>query len=139
METRLTELAVLGRRDSRRSFAGHRAAARSWSIRRPIPNNRAELTRGRVLGGGTALKSRSLGLVINPDDRSKAVASVRLSVQIGESLNRRFHMFNHGVKEGVAKPLRPEFVELAVHPRYKDNIGRYIRVVRRGGDQGIGR
>ncbi len=129
METRLTELAVLG--DAIRG--GHLLALGKGPILvDPSADHEghSELLRGRVLGGGTALKSRSLGLVINPDDRSKAVASIRLSVQIGESLNRRFHMFKHGVKEGVAKPLRPEFVELAVHPRYRDNIGRYIRVVR---------
>jgi hypothetical protein len=129
METRLTELAVLG--DAIRG--GHLLANGKGAILVDPSaghENHAELVRGRVLGGGTAIKSRSLGLVINPDDRSKAVASIRLSVQIGESLNRRFHMFKHGVKEGVAKPLRPEFVELAVHPRYRDNIGRYIRVVR---------
>jgi hypothetical protein len=129
MEARLTELAVLGGqiRDGHRLATGKGPILVDPSVE---PGNRAELVRGRVLGGGTALKSRSLGLVINPDDRSKAVASIRLSAQIGETLNRRFHMFKHGVKEGVAKPLRPDFVELAVHPRYKDNIGRYIRVVR---------
>ncbi len=129
METRLTELAVLG--DTIRG--GHLLALGKGPILvdpSADRDNHAELVRGRVLGGGTAIKSRSLGLVINPDDRSKAVASIRLSVQIGESLNRRFHLFKHGVKEGVAKPLRPEFVELAIHPRYRDNIGRYIRVVR---------
>jgi hypothetical protein len=30
----------------------------------------------------------------------------------------------------VAKPKTDEFVELTVHPRYKDNVGRYLRVVR---------
>ncbi len=129
METRLTELAVLG--DAIRS--GHLLAKGKGPILvDPAADgeNKAQLLRGRVLGGGTAIKSRSLGLVINPDDRTKAVASIRLSVQIGETLNRRFHLFRHGVKEGVAKPLRPEFVELAVHPRYRDNISRYLRVVR---------
>ena len=129
METRLTELAVLGNaiRD------GHLLARGKGPILvdpSATSENRAELTRGRVLGGGTALKSRSLGLVINPDDRTQAVDSIRLSAQLGESINRRFHMFRSGVKEGVAKPLRPEFVELAVHPRYKDNVSRYMRVVR---------
>ncbi len=129
MECQLTELAVLG--DMIRS--GHELAKGKGPILvDPSANgeNKTQLLRGRVLGGGTAHKSRSLGLVINPDDRTKAVASIRLSVQIGDSLNRRFHMFKHGEKVGVAKPLRPEFVELAVHPRYRDNVSRYLRVVR---------
>jgi flagellar basal body P-ring protein FlgI len=130
MECRLTELAVLGNqiRDGHLMALGQGPILVDPSA--DAVDNPAELIRGRVLGGGVALKSRPLGLVINPDDRLKAVASVRLSAQIGESINRRFHMFKHGVKEGVAKPTRPEFVELAVHPRYKDNIARYVRVVR---------
>ena len=72
-----------------------------------------------------ASKPRSLGLVIPPEDKS-----VRLSSQIGTAINRRFHTFANGIKQGVANPKTDEFIELQVHPRYKNNIGRYIRVVR---------
>ncbi len=34
------------------------------------------------------------------------------------------------MKIGVAKAKTEEYVELTVHPRYKDNIERYMRVVR---------
>ena len=30
----------------------------------------------------------------------------------------------------MAEPKNDEFIELAIHPRYKDNVGRYMRVVR---------
>ncbi len=85
----------------------------------------ALLVRGRVLGGGTALKSREIGLFIGPDDKS-----VQLSAQIGQSINHRFHTFSRGIKQGVASPKSDERIDLKIHPRYKDNIGRYIRVVR---------
>ena len=48
------------------------------------------------------------------------------SSQIGNAINRRFHTFDRGIKEGVAKPKTDEFIELKVHPRYKDNIDRYM-------------
>ncbi len=78
-----------------------------------------------MLGGGVALKSRTLGLVLSPEDKS-----VRLSSQIGEAVNKRFSIFDHGAKQGVAKPKTDEYIELAVHPRYKHNIARYMRVIR---------
>ena len=45
-------------------------------------------------------------------------------------MNRRFHTFRDGCKEGMAKALTNEYIELKVHPRYKDNVGRYVQVVR---------
>ncbi len=88
-------------------------------------NNSGALTTGRVLGGGAVLRSRSLGLVMNPNDRS-----IQLSARIGEAVNHRFHKFDHGIKQGVSTPKTDEFILLDVHPRYKDNISRYMRVVR---------
>ena len=40
------------------------------------------------------------------------------------------HVHVDGRKQGVAKPKTDEFIELTIHPRYKDNVGRYMRVVR---------
>jgi len=78
-----------------------------------------------VLGGGTALKSRDLGLYITPEEKS-----TRLAFQVGQAINRRFHTFTRGIKQGVANPKTDERIDLKVHPRYKDNLGRYLRVVR---------
>jgi len=81
--------------------------------------------RGRILGGGVALKSRSLGLVLKPGRRH-----VLNSSRIANAVNKRFHFLHNGIKSGVAKAKTDEFIELAVHPRYKDNIRRYVDVVR---------
>ena len=62
-----------------------------------------------------------------------------MSARIGEAVNHRFHIFDHGIKEGVATPKTDEFIVLDVHPRYKDNISRYMRVVRALADQRIDR
>jgi flagellar P-ring protein FlgI/HEAT repeat protein len=125
MESRLTELAVLG--DIIRD--GHLQALGSGPIlvdpAASAESNPAALTTGRVLGGGVVLRSRSLGLAINPNARS-----VRLSSRIGEAVNRRFDRFDHGIKQGVCTPKTDEFILLEVHPRYKDNVSRYMRVVR---------
>jgi hypothetical protein len=55
---------------------------------------------------------------------------VRLSAQIGQAINRRFHTYASGIKQVVATPKTDERIDLKVHPRYKDNIARYLRVVR---------
>ncbi len=125
MENNLREMAVLGSQ----IHEGHRLGIGEGPVlvdpSAEGEKDRGLLVRGRVLGGGIVLKSRTLGLIIGPEDKS-----VRLSAQIGEAINKRFHVFSHGNKQGVAKPKTDEFIELAVHPRYKNNIARYIRVVR---------
>src|SRR4029450_13877314 len=68
--------------------------------------------------------SRPLGLVISNQHKS-----VRVSQDIATSINRRFHTFVHGRKQGVATPKTDEFIDLLIHPRYKDNIGRYMQLV----------
>ncbi|TWT88589.1 flagellar basal body P-ring protein [Pseudobythopirellula maris] len=85
----------------------------------------AVATRGRILGGGVALKSRPLGLVISHEHQS-----VRMAQAISKSINDRFHRYDQGRKVGVAKPKTDEFIELHIHPRYKDNITRFVKVVR---------
>ncbi|HWB01256.1 MAG TPA: flagellar basal body P-ring protein FlgI [Pirellulales bacterium] len=81
--------------------------------------------RGRVLGGGTSATSRELGLVLGNEERN-----VLTSAQVGTAINRRFHTYEGGIKIGVARPKTDEFIQLKVHPRYKDNIERYVRVIR---------
>ncbi len=81
--------------------------------------------RGRILGGAVALKSRPLGLELKPESRS-----VWNSSRIETAVNRRFHSTRHGIKAGMAKAKTERYLELGVHPRYKDNIARYMRVVR---------
>ncbi len=81
--------------------------------------------RGRVLGGGVALKSRPLALVLKPEHQS-----VFNSARIESIVNKRFHTYEKGVKVGAAKAKTNEYIELKLHPRYKDNVQRYVAVVR---------
>ncbi len=125
LTTRLSELASLGGR----LRPGH-LLARGEGPTLVDPTAEGEedislLTRGRVLGGGVVLKSRSLGLVINSEHQS-----VRTSQQIGVVLNRRFHTYVHGSQQGVANPKTDKYIELLIQPRYKDNVARFMRVVR---------
>jgi flagellar basal body P-ring protein FlgI len=125
LETRLTEMAFLGNQ----YHAGKLLAKAEGAVLvDPLANpktDRVLACRGRVLGGGVALKSRSLGLVLKPEHQS-----VMNSSRIANAVNRRFNSFQNGIKIGVAKAKTEEYIELTVQPRYKDNIDRYVRVVR---------
>ncbi|MFV2067250.1 MAG: flagellar basal body P-ring protein FlgI [Pirellulales bacterium] len=125
LSTRMTELSVLGHQIR----SGHlMASAEGAVLVDPVAKSdtdRPLLTRGRVLEGAVTVRSRSLGLSIDTEDQS-----VRDSQEIGAAINRRFHTRIGGQRRGVATPKTDEFIELRLHPRYKDNIGRYMRVVR---------
>ncbi|HUS38898.1 MAG TPA: flagellar basal body P-ring protein FlgI [Pirellulales bacterium] len=84
-----------------------------------------EMRRGIILGGGVARKSRPLGLLLKPDQKD-----IGTSAALGTAINKRFHVTNEGIKSGVARPKTDGYVELILHPRYKDNLSRYLRVVR---------
>lgn len=125
LETRLRPMALLP--DSR-IHEGHVLALAGGPVMvDPGADPKADpviLGRGRVLGGGVALKSRSLGLVLRPEHQS-----VVNSARVAEAVNRRFHTFEQGVKVGVATAKTEEYVELKLHPRYKNDVQRYVRVV----------
>ncbi|MFZ1937420.1 MAG: flagellar basal body P-ring protein FlgI [Thermoguttaceae bacterium] len=87
--------------------------------------DRIAMCRGRILGGGICLKTRPLGLVLTPEHKD-----VRNSSRIANAINKRFHVFQEGHKDGMAKALNNEYIELKVHPRYKENVARYVQVVR---------
>lgn len=82
-------------------------------------------TQGLVMGGGIAQVDRTLGLVLRPDD-----ASTRESARLSSLINARFHRTGQDGGMGVAKPLRDNYIELSVQPRYKHNLARYVRVIR---------
>ncbi|MGQ0636353.1 MAG: flagellar basal body P-ring protein FlgI [Planctomycetaceae bacterium] len=88
------------------------------------------LKRGRLLGGakykgGILKKDRQLGLYVRNDLRS-----VRQTRRIAEAIGRRFHDFDHGIKRPLSKAVTDQYIELQVHPRYKENYIRYVQVVR---------
>ena len=122
MEARLREMAVLSNQVHEGTPLG---LAQGAVLVDPSGKDKVQKHRGLILSGGVAMNSRELGLVIRPEERT-----VMNSALIGNAINRRFHSFDRGIKEGVAKPKTDQFIELKVHPRYKYNIDRYIRVVR---------
>jgi flagellar basal body P-ring protein FlgI len=127
MQTRLTELAAVGGNVRPGSLQAH---AEGPILVDPSAKSAGEAgavtrARGRILGGGVSEIDRSLGLIIKPEFRNIQTAS-----QTGIAINRRFHIFKQGVKTGVAKPKNDQFIELTLHPRYKDNVERFVRVIR---------
>ncbi len=83
------------------------------------------MCRGRILGGGVALKSRPLGLVLKPGHQNVMVSS-----RVANAVNKRFNTFQNGIKTGVATAKTDQYIALLVHPRYKDNIPRYLQLIR---------
>ncbi|MBN1393968.1 MAG: flagellar basal body P-ring protein FlgI [Pirellulales bacterium] len=124
LETRLKEMAVLGNQIRNGHVQG---LAEGPVLVDPAagPDDKILLCRGRVLGGGVSLISRSIGLVLTPGN-----ISVRNSSQAANAVNKRFHTYENGLKTGMANAKTNEYIELKIHPRYKDNIPRYVRVVR---------
>jgi flagellar basal body P-ring protein FlgI len=125
LSTRLTELAVLGNQIREGHPLGIADGPVLVDPSADPQINAAAATQGRILGGGVALKARSLGLIINNEHKS-----FNVSRQIGASINQRFSTFLNGRKQGVATPRTDEFIDLVIHPRYKDNVARFMQVVR---------
>lgn len=125
LPSRLTEMAVLGQQIRQGHVLGVSEGPVLVDPSANAKDNTALATQGRILGGGLALKPRALGLVI-----LNQYQSVRLSQEIAKAINHRFYTYIDGRKQGVAVPKTDEFIDLVLHPRYKDNVGRYMRVVR---------
>ena len=88
-------------------------------------NQEGVLKRGRILGGGVAFKERTLGLYLRSDFRSG-----RNTSRIADRIGSRFHYYDHGQKKSLAEAKDDQYVQLKVHPRYKDNYPRYMQVIR---------
>jgi len=125
MQTRLREMKVLGSAIHTGRVVGLAEGDILVHALMEGDEDPVSLTRGRVLGGGESLQSRSLGLALRSEHKS-----VRTSSMIGTAINTRFHTFDQGgVKQGVATPKRDNFIELTVHPRYRNNVARYLQVI----------
>ena len=125
LPTRLRELAVL----ENQIHKGHALGIAEGPIlvdpSATDQKDRIRLGRGMVLGGGICLKSRPMMLVLKPDHQN-----VVNSARIATAVNRRFHTFDRGIKVGVANAQTDKLVDLKIHPRYQNNIERYVNVVR---------
>ncbi|MFO1019533.1 MAG: flagellar basal body P-ring protein FlgI [Planctomycetales bacterium] len=83
------------------------------------------LKRGKVLAGGKAKKERKLGIFLRSD-----VMGVRNSKQIADRIGERFSTIEKGSKKSMAIAKDNKFIELDVHPIYKQNYDRYMQVIR---------
>jgi flagellar basal body P-ring protein FlgI len=136
LETRLTDTAIL----EGTHFEGKlRALAKGPVMVDPSASEKSDpalLGRGRILGGGIALQPRLLGLVLKSGDDVGNMAPAQLhasavkSARVANAVNRRFHTFQKGIKVGVATAKTGKYVDLVIHPRYKDNVDRYMHVLR---------
>jgi Flagellar P-ring protein/HEAT repeats len=80
---------------------------------------------GNILGGGRVQVDRNVGLILRPKYQHAKMAAA-----IAEAINRRFFFFDGTTRRGIAKPVSDEFIEIEVHPRYRNNIPRMMEVVR---------
>ena len=127
LETRLKEMRVLGDQQVHEG--------RPWGVAKgailvdpsaDTTKNHVLACRGRILGGGHALRTRSLGLVLQ-----EGYQNVYYSARIANAINKRFYENSPGgIQEGMAKAHTNQYIELKVHDRYRDNIPRYMQIVR---------
>ncbi|MCG8449729.1 MAG: flagellar basal body P-ring protein FlgI [Pirellulales bacterium] len=125
LEARMTEMAVLGNQLRQGHLMAYAEGPVLVDPTASSKNDPALARQGRILGGGRVTKSRSLGLVLDHQRQS-----IRMSQTVGKAINKRFYSYFEGQRKGVATPKTDEFLELQLHPRYKDNVGRYMRIVR---------
>ena len=81
--------------------------------------------KGVVLGGGKALEDRPLGLTIRTEE-----FNTNTTIKISRAINARFTTVDESGQKGVAEPKTDRIVELLVPESYRNNIGRYLAVVK---------
>lgn len=80
---------------------------------------------GRILSGGLVQSDRKLGLVLRPKFQH-----VKMAKAIAEAINRRFYFFDGTTRRGIANAVEDDFIEIDVHPRYRQHEERLMEVVR---------
>jgi len=124
METSLREVAVLDqsiRSGHVRGVAEGPVLVDGWI---QDEGDDVSMVRGRILGGAVATKSRPFGLNLRSDHHS-----ISISKLIGAAINQRFDTYVRGRRQGAATPKTDKFIELQIHPRYRNNLVRYRRVI----------
>lgn len=124
METRLRQMEAIGGQ----VLQGHVVA----TVKGPIvvdsvfekgdPTNEV---RGRVLGTAFTKHDRPLGLTVISENHS-----VKTTTAIARAINNRFFVIENGGRVGAATPKNDKHVELAIPRRYRENLARYLEVVR---------
>ena len=85
------------------------------------------LTQGRILGGAKVTQDRPMALLLASGHKS-----VRTSQQVASRINLRFHAYGHnGLMQRMAEAKTDQQISLQVPVRYRYNVPRFLRVVRR--------
>ena len=79
---------------------------------------------GRILSGGRVQVTRKLGLILRPEFQH-----AKLSKAIADAINRRLFFFDGTTRRGIATAIEDDFIEIEVHPRYRDNVPRMMQVI----------
>ena len=83
------------------------------------------LKRGKVLGGGVSLIDRDMALYVKSDFRT-----YRNVTRLAERIGLRFSAYDRvGIKEPMAKAQTDQRILLKVHPNYREDYPRYMRVI----------
>lgn len=135
LETRLSDMGVF---DGRLLDGKVRAIAQGPVLVDPsasATDDKVLTGRGRVLGGGVVLQPRSLGLEmrtgdVHLNDTTQMAKAVSNTAKVAKAINRQLHTFRNGMKTGVATAKTDKYIDLMIHPRYKDNVDRYMQVIR---------
>ena len=85
--------------------------------------NPAGLKKGVILGGARARESRNLVLTMKTGNES-----VFLTDRLAKEINHRFFTAA-GQKKGVATAKTDVYIDLEIHPSYRHDVPRYIRVI----------
>ena len=127
MEVRLSDKAVVnGDLKKGWEYAIARGPVLTAGLAAASTTEPALLRKGRVLSGAIVKKERELVMFLKNDFRS-----VRNAQRIEKAIGRRFHHFDeHGIKKPLATAKNDQRLVLSVHPRYKDNLPRYLQVIR---------
>jgi len=125
MSCRLREMEVLGGKIHTGHMAGLAEGYVLVESAFKDGNPKVLENRGRILGTAVSHMERSVGLTINEEFDSVETATI-----IGGAVNARFQISDHGRKSGIATPKRSNFVELTVPKAYKNNVERFMTVVR---------
>ena len=80
---------------------------------------------GRILSGAKVQEDRKLGLVLRPEYQH-----VKMAAGLAAAINQRFFFFDGTTRRGIANPTEDDFIEVDVHPRYRQNVHRMMRVIR---------
>ena len=126
-ETILSETAII---PGRGRLKGHVVAKAQGPVLvapggNDIEDRAGVLKRGKVLGGGVSLIDRDMALYVKSDFRT-----YRNVTRLAERIGLRFSAYDRvGIKEPMARAQTDQRIVLKVHPNYREDYPRYMRVI----------